>query len=254
MNTFLKLALILCLSNAAAAATETDFSYLNFHRIQQSAKEAEPSPGSIPIPSPRPTLVWAWPYDRAQPPDMPAIGKWMIGADGRVAHWLKWGYGPNVQIDEPINVIIRIRAETMAAADEKLRAALERAGFSARSGHSSGYEAYLGPSRHRQPQRPQEEGRAYADNDCIWPNDHGRLFGPIRSHGAYYVIGAFSREDAPLHSYISFQQARDTFARKMRDFARATIGQPIPLENAVPKDFPTETTGDHDGFAVLVNL
>jgi hypothetical protein len=41
----------------------------------------------------------------AAPPGLPAIGKWMFGPDGAIAHWLGQTY-EGKHLHEPINVIL----------------------------------------------------------------------------------------------------------------------------------------------------
>ncbi|MBI4371877.1 MAG: hypothetical protein HY552_06235 [Elusimicrobia bacterium] len=178
----------------------------------------------------------------------------MLDKDGNVAHWLGWDYAPG-RLDEPINVIVRVKADTADEANQKLLKALADAGFSIRLGHTNGYQAYLGTGRYRFPQWPAASGGTFSDGAATGPNNHGRLFGPVRFRGMYYFIGAFSWEDGPVHAYKSFKNARDAFARQMQALAGAVRGPDVPLDNAIPPgSSPIETTDDHDGSAALIEL
>lgn len=192
---------------------------------------------------------------------LPQIGKWMIDAHGDVAHWL--GAAINGQrLNEPINVVMRLKANNADDANEKLLNSMAHAQYYVRMFHSSGYTALIGNTS--MPQFPPTPNRAISDGVAFIPNNHGRIFGPVFSNGYYYYTAAFSREGVAyvrrilgktehIHSYSSFNRARDNFAHAMCEDGGAKFMGYIPLENAVTNN-PSETTGDHDGQAVFLEL
>jgi hypothetical protein len=188
------------------------------------------------------------------PPDLPAIGKWMIARDGSVAHWLGALYDGK-RLREPINIVIVDRqAKSAGEARQRLLAAVAAAGYPIRFGHSTGYRALIGGLPYRQ--LPSGYDDAFSDGIFELTNNHGRLFGPSVFQDAYVAIGAFSREEMrpfrwPEHGYASFNRARDDFAQSLdRRTPFRRVG-PVDLSNAIADD-PDVTTGDHDGRAVLL--
>ena len=189
----------------------------------------------------------------ANPPGLPAIGRWMIARDGGIAHWL----GEVVDgkhLHEPINVILIDEGATSADhAKQRLVAASAAAGFPVRIGHSTGYRGFIGGMLYGQ--LPHGRDDAFSDRVFEESNNHGRVFGPHRFDGGYLFIAAFSRErvdllEWPAHRYASFNAARDAFALGLdtqTDFKATGF---VPLGNAV--DDAQVTTGDHDGRAVLL--
>jgi hypothetical protein len=189
----------------------------------------------------------------ANPPGLPAIGRWMIARDGTIAHWL----GEIVdgkRLHEPINVILI--DEGAASADDarqRLIAAAAAAGFPVRFGHSTGYHGFIGGALYSQ--LPQGRDDAFSNRIFEESNNHGRIFGPHRVEGGYVFTGAFSRErvnllEWPGHRYASFNDARDAFARGLSARTAFKASGFVPLGNAI--DEPQITTGDHDGRAVLL--
>jgi hypothetical protein len=184
----------------------------------------------------------------------PALGKWMMSPDGGYAHWL----GAKVDgkgLREPINVIlVDPFAHSAEEATKRLLGECGKAGFTERIGHSGGYSAWLGDRYHAQ--IPAEKLHALADEPFELHNDHGRFFGPFLRGGKFYFTGALSREKLVLgskaeHVYISFNQARDRFARAMTDRSAFRTGRSLDLDNAL-RDDPAVGTGDHDGTAVVL--
>jgi hypothetical protein len=189
----------------------------------------------------------------AHPAGFPAIGKWMIAADGSIAHWLGQMFDGK-HLHEPINVIL-IDA-VAASADEavtRLLAAAAAAGYPVRFGHSAGYRGFIGGDTYAQ--LPAGRDDAFSNRLFEESNNHGRVFGPHRFGAAFVFVGAFSRERVDLlrwpgHRYASFNQARDDFAR---DLAARTVFKSagsVRLGNAV--NDAQVTTGDHDGMAVVL--
>jgi hypothetical protein len=192
----------------------------------------------------------------AQPQGLPAIGKWMLTAQGAPSDWLGEIYQGKV-LREPINVIlIDEGAVSREDAIARLLAAAAQAGYPVRLGHSAGYQAMIGGQLYAQ--LPKGWDDAFSDEVFELSNDHGRIFGPHRLEQSYLFTGAFSRERVDLlrwpgHRYASFNQARDDFAQRLdRDtvYKRAGI---VQLDNDLPND-PKLTTGDHDGRAVILRV
>ena len=190
----------------------------------------------------------------ANPPGLPAIGRWMIARDGTVAHWL----GEVVDgkhLHEPVNVILI--DEGAASADEakqRLVAAAHAAGFPVRFGHSAGYHGLIGGVLYGQ--LPQERDDAFSNRIFEESNNHGRIFGPHRfDGGGYLFIGAFSRErvnllEWPGHRYASFNEARAAFVGGLDEHSAFKASGFVLLGNAV--NDAQVTTGDHDGRAAVL--
>jgi len=216
---------------------------------------------AIPDPaSAAPEKVPVSPDDAVAPAGLPAVGKWLLDKNGDVAHWL--GRRVNgLLLDEPVNVLIRVRATAPAGAIQKVLAAAKAAGFTPRDGHTNGYASLLDGKKLAQ------ENKTFSDRPFFESNDHFRLFGPIRLGGYYYFSAAISREKValiraedpdpdefpPTHEYVSFTKTRDAFAAKMKSAGGAGVVGLIPLGNAISDD-GFQTTGDHDGAAVLLEL
>ncbi|MGI8705449.1 MAG: hypothetical protein ACR2JJ_06620 [Sphingomicrobium sp.] len=193
------------------------------------------------------------PMDVARPADLPAIGKWMIGPDGQIAHWL----GQIVDgkaLREPINVII---IDCISASPEeavrRIEAAASAAGYPVRFGHSAGYRAMIGDRLIGQ--IPSNRDSAFSNDLFELTNNHGRMFGPYQFANSYIFTGAFSRERVrvePLrHAFDSFIQARDDFSRQLSGKSEFKLSGVVNLGNAIVGE-PEIGTADHDGFAVLL--
>jgi hypothetical protein len=200
----------------------------------------------------------AQPRDHAAIPGGPAVGVWLVDAEGSVAHWLGMKVDGRL-LDEPINVVIRVRANSAPAATAALLRAVEGAGFAVLDHHSSGYQGMI--NGHRFDQLPTEKDCAFSDGTWLLPNNHGRLFGP-EPWGAhdFYFIGAFSKEGInPIgkltgekwHSYSSFNTARDRFTDRM---SRQSGVKRVGVVNLGNRRDGEESTGDHDGNAVLLEI
>jgi hypothetical protein len=189
----------------------------------------------------------------ANPPGLPAIGRWLIARDGTIAHWL----GEIVngkRLHEPINVIlIDDGAASADEASQRLIAAAAAAGFPVRFGHSTGYRGFIGGALHSQ--LPQGRDDAFSNRIFEESNNHGRIFGPHGFEGGYVFTGAFSRErvnllEWPGHRYASFNDARDAFARGLDARTAFKASGFVTLGNAV--NDAQITTGDHDSRATLM--
>lgn len=180
----------------------------------------------------------------------------MLGPTGRPADWPSQQY-PFKTLYQPINVIIVDASSTTAAESAaKLDAALAAAGFPAQPVHSTGYRAVLDAVTYRQ--QPSGPELAYANAHWLLTNDHGRLFGPAPVAGGGYVwTASFSRERTglfyviPTHVYVSFNRARDAVRAALLKGGATDLGL-VDLDNEL--DGRTLTTGDHDGYAVVIRL
>ncbi len=206
-----------------------------------------PAPTSTPVYEPAPA-------DLVTVGDWPPIGKWMISKHMRPAAWL----GAKMQgkaLREPINiVIVDAAAGSAEEAVTRLEKACAAAGYKIREGHSAGYRGYLGGVLFHQ--LPVKAGHAFSNEPFELHNNHGRIFGPFPTKDGWMFIGALSRERFdPLtrteHVYVSFNQARDHFARKLDEVTGYKITRRVDLGNALADD-PAACTGDHDGKAVVL--
>jgi hypothetical protein len=191
----------------------------------------------------------------ADPPWLPAIGRWMIAGDGTVAHWLGQTIDDGKHLHEPINVILIDEGASSADdARQRLIAAAAAAGFPVRFGHSTGYHGFIGGTLYGQ--LPQGRDDAFSNRIFEESNNHGRIFGPHRHDGGGYIfIGAFSRERVdilywPAHRYASFNAAREALAHGLDANTAFKAAGFVPLGNAVNN--AQVTTGDHDGRAVVL--
>ncbi len=195
------------------------------------------------------------PPDVATPQGYPAVGKWMIDPTGVPAHWLGEIYRGKA-LREPINVlVVDGLAKSVAEAKQRFVAACEKAGYPARTGHSTGYHGYIAGAFYAQ--LPEQKEHAFSDGPFELDNNHGRVFGPALVDGKYYFTAAFSRENVdPItrvkHRYSSFDRARDDFTQHMDESTGYKITGFVNLDNALIGD-PKTTTGDHDGIAVLLS-
>lgn len=196
------------------------------------------------------------PSDIATPKGLPPIGKWMHENNGTPAHWLdvKWN---GKYLIEPINVILIDKvSKSPDEAKSRLNKNMHAAGFTDRGHHSSGYEGYIGGKFYSQ--IPAEKYLAISDGAADAPNNHGRIFGPCNYQGAIIFIASFSREvfsptEKIMHRYDSFARAREAFSRKLDRLSAYKITGKTRLNNMYI-DNNEITTGDHDGYAVILSL
>ncbi|WP_034384004.1 hypothetical protein [Deinococcus sp. YIM 77859] len=186
-------------------------------------------------------------------PEVGEVGRWMITKDLVPATWLGEKLGGRT-LREPINVLLIDRAaRTPEEATARLLAAMEAAGYGPKGGHSTGYWGEVGGKLY--PMLPSGPGEAFSDGPFWVPNNHGRLFGPVPLARGYAFPGAFSLEGVrlfpkPGHPYRSFQVAREDLADRLNRGGRYRRAGYVDLGSRL--DTPTETTGDHDGRAVLL--
>ncbi|CAM4424680.1 hypothetical protein [Deinococcus marmoris] len=205
-------------------------------------------------PLPDPASFRAAPGDVVQKIDgVGDLGRWMITKNLENATWLGEKVGGRT-LREPINVVmIDSIARSPEDATRRMLDAMNKAGYGPKNMHSDGYYGYL--NGELKPQFPQGKGLAFSDGPWYDSNNHGRVFGPFEMSGKTVFIASFSREDfrwlpRPGHPYNSFQVAREDLSKQL---AARTVYQPqgfIDLDSAL--DTPTETTGDHDGRALLL--
>jgi hypothetical protein len=107
-------------------------------------------------------------------------------------------------------------------------------------------------------QYPRENNHAFSNATAFVDNNHCRIFGPHFFNGAYYYTAALSRENvAPFskvkHHFGSFVRARDAFAYYLNKKSKFRIIKKVEMHNAIQNDI-SESTGDHDGIAIVLSL
>ncbi len=186
------------------------------------------------------------------------IGEWMLEPDGQISDYGGQPYSGRTLL-EPVNVIIVDPSSTSPAeATARLNAAMFWSGFPAQPIHSTGFQGEIDEVVYGQ--QPTGLLQGFSDNLFIFPNDHGRIFGPdpVQTSSGYVWSGAFSTETLsiynflPAHSYVSSNMARTALAVRLLVSGQATYVGMVPLNNAV--DTASTTTGDHDGYAVVLRL
>ena len=186
------------------------------------------------------------------------IGKWMLERNGDIADYGGLPYDGKTVL-EPVNVIFVDQTSRSALeATWRLSAAMRRAGFPPRFFHSTGFRGLIDDVRYRQ--RPGGLLLGYSDDFFLLPNNHGRIFGPdpVETSAGYVWSGAFSTEEftfyqgLPRHGYVSSNEARDSLAADFVASGRGSLGGMVSLDNIYDTD--DFTTGDHDGYAVVIVL
>lgn len=186
------------------------------------------------------------------------IGKWLLESNGQISDFGGAKLGGKTVL-EPINVIIvDPTSSTAAEATAKFNAKMTQAGFPALPIHSTGFEGTIdGVTYGQQPAGPFD---AYSNNFFLLPDDHARAFGPdpVQTASGFVWTVAISREQfglsngiLPTHVYTSYNAARDELASRLIDSGATLVGI-VPLSNSV--DSATQTTGDHDGYAIVIQL
>lgn len=197
-------------------------------------------------------------FDDEVPTPYGDIGKWLQEPGNQISDFGGQKLDGKSLL-EPINVIIvDPTSTTEAEATAKLNARLKLAGFPAQPIHSTGFLGSIGDETFgQQPTGPLD---AYSNNFFLLPDDHARAFGPGYVDGVGYVwTVAASRELfglyglSPTHTYLSYNAARDELAGQLIDDGATLVGI-VPLSNAVNGPDSTQTTGDHDGYAIVVQL
>ncbi|WP_319451156.1 MULTISPECIES: hypothetical protein [unclassified Mycobacterium] len=217
-----------------------------------------PAPAPVVPAPPTDTAPATTPYLPADTVSTPYgnIGKWMLQSNGQISNYGGQPYDGKTML-EPVNVIIvDPNSKSAAESTAKINRDMFLAGFPAQPIHSSGFLGLIGSKTYGQQALPLT---AYSDNLFIFQNDHGRLFGPAPApDGGYVWTGAFSTETPtiynglPTHAYVSSDAARDALVLRLLATGQVQSISYIPLDNAVDTD--TTTTGDHDGYAVVIVL
>ncbi|GAA2531267.1 hypothetical protein [Mycolicibacterium diernhoferi] len=211
----------------------------------EAAVTAEAAP-----PTPSPADAAPTPYGE--------IGKWMLKAGGQIANWGGKRVGGKTLLEAVNVIIVDPHSTTPGQAARNVNNAMLRSGFPAQYLHSFGFRGRIDGATYGQ--KPTGPLLAYSNNFFLFPNDHGRLFGPapMQTEAGYVWTGAFSTEKVgfsgllPGHVYVSSNQARDALVQQLISSGQATYGGLVPLENAY--NTASTTTGDHDGFAVVLVL
>ncbi|KAA0084471.1 hypothetical protein CIW52_10670 [Mycolicibacterium sp. P9-64] len=186
------------------------------------------------------------------------IGTWLLESNGQISDF------GGQKIDgksllEPINVIIVDPTSTTAAeATAKFNAKMTQAGFPALPVHTRGFQGTIDGETYGQ--QPAGGVDAYSNNFFLLPDDHARAFGPdpVQTPEGFVWTVAVSREQigllngvVPTHVYTSYNAARDELASQLMQDGATLVGI-VPLSNSV--DSATQTTGDHDGYAIVIQL
>lgn len=186
------------------------------------------------------------------------IGKWMLESDGQISDYGGLPYRGRTVL-EPVNVIIVDPTSTSAAeAEHKLNNVMFWSGFPAQPIHSTGFRGTIDDVTYGQ--QPTGLLLGFSDNFFLFPNNHGRIFGPdpVETSAGYVWSGSFSTEQfviydlLPRHAYVSSNLARSALAMRLIASGRATYGGMVALDNSY--NTATTTTGDHDGYAVVIVL
>ncbi|BBX08311.1 hypothetical protein [Mycolicibacterium aichiense] len=261
----------------AATTTPRTRKTLSASRVSRpAARLARPAPRPVVSPPPVPALVTAVttffedlhdsltgaPEARPSPVETATtaygtIGKWMLGRSGALADWPNQQY-PFKTLYQPINVIIvDPTSSTAEESARKLDATLSAAGFPAQPVHSTGYQGLIdGVVYGQQPTGPEQ---AFSNAHWLLTNDHGRVFGaaPAPDGTGYVWTASFSRERpgffyvVPTHVYVSFNRARDRLRAALVRAGATDLGL-VDMDNEL--DRRTTTTGDHDGYAIVIEL
>jgi len=234
-------------------------------RLRMAAQAAAPEPEVQGPDAPEP-VVHAEIDATPSPDDMTPtvygdIGDWMLKPDGEIADWIGNPLDGKTLL-EGINVIIIDPAPVpLDMAVRRLNRAMVMSGFPGVIFHSGGYQGLINGETFQQ--QPKGDMLAFSDSFFLLPNNHGRIMGPFPpADGIGYIwIASLSREqlgegpDGKLtHVFVSFNEARDTLAEALIEHTGATNLGPVALNNAVPVDDPTYTTGDADGYAAVIQL
>uniref|UniRef100_UPI0026E9283F hypothetical protein n=1 Tax=Mycolicibacterium bacteremicum TaxID=564198 RepID=UPI0026E9283F len=208
----------------------------------------EPQAAAEPV-APAPTDQVTTPYGE--------VGKWMLGWGNKIANWGGEKYQGRTLLEAVNVIIVDPNSTTRTQAGQRLNQAMFESGFPARPLHSFGFRGRIDDVTYGQRPGPL---LSYSDDFFLRQNDHGRIFGPdpVETDTGFVWSAAFSTEKVgftgwlPGHVYVSSNRARDSLATALVNSGQATFGGLIPLENAY--NTATTTTGDHDGFAVVLVL
>ena len=186
------------------------------------------------------------------------VGKWMLEPDGQISDYGGQPYQGKALLEAVNVIIVDPTSKTPTEASERLNAAMLWAGFPAQPIHSTGFQGSIDDVIYGQ--EPTGILQGYSNGLFVLPNDHGRFFGPdpVETSTGYVWSGAFSTETLgiynflPAHTYVSSDMARAALATQLIRSGQATFVGMVPLDNAYNTE--TTTTGDHDGYAVVLQL
>jgi hypothetical protein len=185
--------------------------------------------------------------------ELPPVGPWLLDPKGLPARWLGHPYQGRILL-EPINVVVIDPFATSAEeASRKILGASAAGGFGISLGHSCGYQGLIGGRAFSQ--LPAQKNTAFSDGMPFSTNDHGRLLGPARTERGWVFTGGFSRESFHLwssfhHQFVSFNQAREAYGRKVTASGQYRVAGYLSLGNVA--DDPGSTTADHDGRVLIL--
>jgi hypothetical protein len=185
--------------------------------------------------------------------DAPPLYPWLLTSDSLRADWLGIRFNGKI-LHEPINILLSDGfSSSEKEAENKLLNACTSADFLDRYGHSSDYLAFVDGKFTTQ--YPRYKKHSFADKVFLETNNHGRIFGPVLYKRKYWFAAAFSREKVHIdpvgHLYVSFNQARDSFAWKLDATGAYKVKKFINLRNVIMNS-ESECSGDHDGIAVYL--
>lgn len=186
------------------------------------------------------------------------IGKWMLQPNGQISNYGGQPYGGKTLLETVNVIIVDPISTTLAQAAWRLNSAMFWAGFPGQPIHSSGFQGEIDDVVYEQ--QPSCFLTGYSDSFFLFPNDHGRIFGPdpVQTSTGYVWSGAFSTEtfgvynSLPVHAYVSSDQARTALATRLILSGQAAFVGMVALDNAY--NTGSTTTGDHDGYAVVLQL
>lgn len=186
------------------------------------------------------------------------IGKWMLTPAGQISDWGGKQHDGRTLLEAVNVIIVDPHSTTPGQAGRRLNQAMFASGFPAQPLHSFGFQGRIDDVTYGQ--QPGGVLLSYSDDFFLRQNDHGRIFGPdpVETATGFVWSGAFSTERVefvgwlPGHAYVSSNQARDSLAAALVTSGQATFGGLVALDNAYQS--LTTTTGDHDGFAVVLVL
>lgn len=182
------------------------------------------------------------------------VDKWMLQSDGQTPVTCTSPEYSGKTLQEVINfVVVDAYATSASDAQSRLAKGLNTAGYIPSIFHYSGYTGWMAGTLYQQ----QPSIGAFADKAFYDSNiHHARAFGPYYYNDAYYTIASFSTESCqwlpPEHVWVSYNTARDDCAAKLVSKSGYVRLVNIDLQNQIPANNPTLSTGDFDGVTVFM--
>lgn len=219
------------------------------------------------------------------------LGKWML-RNGKIANWIDLPLcdpsGDCKTLQEPINMVFVVEASSRWGAQLRLDHSLRKAKFGPSPFSSIGYSGIVdGVLSGQMPHggifgfglipplpfdlgsgpglipllAPLGLGAAYRDAPFWEANAHLRTFGGTSDGDGKYIFTASVSDEylistgglLPTHAYESFVDARAALAAKMLAIGATDLGT-IDMQNEISPLDPDYTTGDHDGYAVVIGI